>query len=411
MIKISFELDKLLHPPHQEIFLDQSRFRVVAAGRRFGKSFLSVYILLRQAYSTPKGLYYFISPTFSQSRSIIWDVLKEKCIPELIAKINESRLEIELVNGAKIILKSSDRSSSMRGVSLNGVVMDEVSSFRDFTDTWQKIIRPALSDKQGFALFISSPSGRDHLYDLYQEAKTLPDWNSFQFTTIDGGYVPAAEIEAAKKDMDIKSFRSEFLATFESWDGLVVPDFTREMHFIHDFKLGDDETVLCGIDLNVMNMSCACCVYRNGTIVCFDELMGDRDTPSLVKSILRRFPNHKVITYPDASASQRSSIGAEKTSVTLLKEHFVVKKRSRNPLHKDRAAAFNAMVLSGDGTVRFRITPNCKSVIESLEKFSYDEDGKFDKSGYDHAYDGLTYCCYFFSPLTKRIAKVSGFRL
>ncbi len=415
MIKVDFVLDDLLHQPHQEVFKDPSRFRVVCAGRRFGKSYLSVYILLEAAYKTPNGLYYFISPTFSQSRSIIWDVLKEKVIPELVAKINESRLEITLINGAKIILKSSDRSSSMRGVSLNAVVMDEVSSFRDFTDTWQKIIRPALSDKQGFALFISSPAGRDHLYDLYIAAKELEDWNSFQFTTIDGGYVPAKEIEAARADMDIKSFRSEFLATFESWDGLVVPDFSRDVHLVHDFVLQDGETIHCGEDLNTMNMSMTLAVVRGGVVTCFDELMGDRDNPTLIKRLrmyIKELPGkHHVIVYPDASSSQKSSIGAEVTAVKQLREHFQVKKRSKNPLRKDRAAAFNTLVLAGDGSIRFYITPNCKKTIESLEKYSYTEDGDFAKGIYDHAYDAISYMTFFHSPLTKNVTKIQRFRL
>ncbi len=413
-IRVEFILDDLLHPPHKQIFTDPSRFVVAACGRRFGKTFVAVYKLLKAAYSTPNGIYYFISPTFSQSRDIVWDVLKDKAIPELVLKVNESRLEIVFINGSKIVLKSADRADNLRGVSLNGCVLDEVSTFRDFEDTWQKILRPALSDKMGWAWFISSPSGRNHFFDLYQNAKELDDWSSFQFTSIDGGYIPDAEIEAAKHDLDQRSFDQEYMATFLSKSGLVCPQFDRETHFETSFVLGDSEKLLLGCDLNVTRMPVAVCVQRGDIIIAFDEFMGDLDTPQLIKSIQNRYPDRDITIYPDASASGRATVGASRTNVTLFKDAFgSVKKRSKNPLIDDRINAFNAMIKSSDGTIRFKVTRNCKNLIESLEKHSYDEaTGKPDKkTNYDHMYDAITYLAYWFSPLTKRVAKISNFRM
>ena len=210
---IKFDTKKLLRDGQREIFNDPSRFKVCAMGRRWGKSILATYIILVKALET-KGNYFFISPTFQQSRQIIWDILKDKTRDTLAKKVNESRLEIELINGSKIFLKGGDRADTLRGVSLSGVVMDEFATIRNNKEVWQEVVRPALSDKQGWALFISSPKGRDYFYNLYNEAKTTDNWKSWQRTTLDGENVPESEIVSARNEMDDRSFNQEYLADF-----------------------------------------------------------------------------------------------------------------------------------------------------------------------------------------------------
>ena len=413
MIEVEFVLDDLLHKPHQEVFVDESRFVVIAAGRRWGKSFLAVLKLLKAAYENPGKNFYYLAPTISQARTIAWEILKEKAIDELVAKTNESRLEITFINGAKISLKSSERSDSLRGVSLSGIVLDETASFRDFETTWQKVVRPSLSDQQGWAWFISSPAGKNWFFDLYNNAKGLDDWNSYQFTTLSGGWVPEEEVATARKELDPKSFRQEYESQFEDWQGVICPAFDRSTHFEYNFELLPDEPILAGSDLNVTRMPMALCVQREGVIICFDELIGDLDTPALIKSLLRRYGDRHITIYPDASSGNRSTVGADKTNVTLFREHFEVKKRAANPRITDRINAFNVMLMSGDSTVRFKVTPNCKNLIESLEKHSYDPNTNQPdkKSNLDHMFDAISYLTYWFSPLTKRVVKVKGFRL
>ena len=124
---VKFNSDKLLKDAQREIFKDASRFKVVGAGRRFGKSYLATYIILTKAL-TKKGEYFFVAPTFAQARQILWELLKSKVRDKLSTKINESRLEVTLINGSIISLKGADRADTMRGVSLSGVVLDEFAT-------------------------------------------------------------------------------------------------------------------------------------------------------------------------------------------------------------------------------------------------------------------------------------------
>ncbi len=415
MIEIDFDTEVLLNPPHREVFLDDSRFKVIAAGRRWGKSFMSVYILLKASYETPNGIFWFISPTQSMSRTIIWDVLKSKCIPELIKKVNESRLEIELINGAKITLKSAEKYDNLRGSSLSGVILDETASMRsvNFSEIWQKSIRPALSDRLGFAIFISSPAGRNHFFDLYVQAKTLEGWSSWQFTTASGGYVLDSEIESARSDMDAQAFRQEYYATFESFQGVIVKDFDRTKHFEDDFALQPNEHIYLGCDLNVNIMPAALAVIRNNTVIFFDEFFGSLDTPSLIEAIHSRYPNRAISIFPDNSSGQRSSQGADRSSLKLFRENFTrVFTKSKNPRIMDRIHSFNSMVMNASGDIRMKVTPNCKHLIESCEKHSYGSDGMPDKkSGYDHMFDAASYFINYKFGITKTSAKVSSFRL
>ncbi len=410
---VEFVLDDLLNPPHKDIFTDDSRFIVAACGRRFGKTYLSVYKLLIAAYSNPNRTYYYLAPNLAQAREIVWEVLKDKAIDQLVAKTNEARLEITFINGARIALKSAERPDSLRGVSLSGIILDEVASFRYFEDIWQKVIRPALSDQKGFAWFISSPSGRDWFYDLYNQANGKNDWQAYQYTTLDGGYVDDDEIETAKSELSPQVFRQEYLATFESFSGLVVPHFDRDTHLEHDFKLLPNEAIHAGIDLNISIMPIVFCVIRNGVVIAFDEIIGALDTPELLEAIEQRYDLKRITAYPDNSSGQRSSIGADKTSLKMFKAAFrLVRTKSKNPRIMDRVNAFNSMVMSGDNTIRFRVTPNCKSLIESLEKHTYNDAGMPDKrGGHDHMFDAISYLTLWHSPLTKNVTKIQRFRL
>ena len=407
---LDFPIDTLVNPPHLEVFNTGARFKVAACGRRFGKTYLSAYVLLHAAYTT-KGNYYYISPTLQQSHDIFWNILKEKAVSGMVKKINESRHTIEFVTGSVIALKGSDRPDTMRGISLSGVVLDEVATFRYFEDTWQRVIRPALSDQQGFALFISSPSGRNHFYDLYNNAKTKDDWHSWQFRTIDGGYVPQSELDAALHDLDERSFRQEYLGTFESFSGLIVPHFERVTHFEKDFELHPHEPLHIGIDLNVSIMPASVCVIRRGVVIAFDEFFGALDTPELIGLIQDRYPDKDIIIYPDNSSGARKSVGADVTDVKLFQKAFGnVKKKNANPRIQDRINAFNVMVKAGDGTVRFKVTPNCKRLIEALEKHAYDPNTNLPdkKAGYDHMFDAISYLTLWHSPLTKTITTVTA---
>ena len=209
------DLNVKLHDKQQEVWNDTSRFRVVAAGRRFGKSRLAAWMLLIEGLqSTSKDIFY-VAPTFQQAKDIMWGVLKELG-HDVISAAHENTSVLTLVNGRKIYLKGADRPDTLRGVGLAFVVIDEYADIKP--NVWEQILRPALADVQGKAVFIGTPKGRNHFYELfkYAEKDTDKDWKSFHFSSYDNPLIPESEINAAKNSMSSFAFRQEFLASFEA---------------------------------------------------------------------------------------------------------------------------------------------------------------------------------------------------
>ena len=212
------ELDVKLHPAQLEIFNSDARFKVVSAGRRFGKSRLAAWILIIKALqSTEKDVFY-IGPTFQQSKDIMWNMLKELLHgTDLIESTHENTATMKLTNGRRISLKGSDRPDTLRGVGLAYVVLDEYASMK--VEVWEQIIRPTLADVKGGALFIGTPAGKNHFYDLWLEAEKNEDWEAFQYNSTDNPLIDPEEIRVAKETMSSQAFRQEFEASFVSFTG------------------------------------------------------------------------------------------------------------------------------------------------------------------------------------------------
>jgi len=210
------ELNIDLHPAQLEIFKSNKRFKIVVAGRRFGKSYLSAWLLLINAIQSKSKDVFYIAPTFQQAKDIMWAMLKDLG-QDLIIQAYENTAVLTLINGRKIYLKGSDRPETLRGTGISYVVLDEYASMKPVV--WEQIIRPSLADVQGRALFIGTPAGKNHFFDLYNDAEEDEDWDRFQFKSIDNPFLPATEIKASKKNMSTMSFRQEFEASFETFTG------------------------------------------------------------------------------------------------------------------------------------------------------------------------------------------------
>lgn len=204
-----------LLPWQQKVWNDSARFKVVAAGRRTGKSRLAAWMLIINALQTKSGHVFYIAPTQGQARDILWNTLLELGAP-VIKSSHVNNMQITLINGATISLKGADRPETMRGVSLKFLVMDEYADMRP--DTWELILRPALADQKGSALFIGTPMGRNHFYDMYEYAHLGEDedFKAWHFTSYDNPLLDPKEINNAKKAMSSFGFRQEFMASFEA---------------------------------------------------------------------------------------------------------------------------------------------------------------------------------------------------
>jgi len=195
------ELNVDLHPAQLSIFNSEKRFKVVAAGRRFGKSRLAAWILLIKAIQSEDKDVFYIGPTFQQSKDIMWGMLKELG-EDLIVAAHENTAVLTLINGRKIFLKGSDRPDTLRGVGLAYVVLDEYASMKPVV--WEQI---------------STPAGKNHFYDLYTDATNNEEWDAWQFNSTDNPFIPGDEIEAARDSMSTMAFRQEFEASFETFSG------------------------------------------------------------------------------------------------------------------------------------------------------------------------------------------------
>ena len=389
-----------LTKPQSEIFLSAARFVSVVAGRRFGKTFLATASLLRAAISGDNKNVWYVAPTYGAAKEICWNMLISTIPQEYIAKTNETSLTIKLINGSYIALKGAEKPNNLRGRALDFVVLDEFADMRP--ETWYEVIRASLSDRQGSALFIGTPKGRNHFYDLWAKGKdNALDWESFQYTTIEGGNVPEQEIEQAKSDLDERTFNQEYNAAFVTYAGLIYYGFSREESVL---DMGDDSgTLHIGMDFNLDPMSAVICIRKGGKLYAVDEIvMYGSNTDEMVAEIINRYPRRSIIIYPDPASRQRKTSAGGRTDLSILQNAgFSVKAKNSHALVRDRINAVNSRLLSGDGQRHLFVSPKCKQTIKSLERQTYKEGTSIPNKddGFDHMNDALGYLVEYLFPV------------
>ena len=371
----------------------------VVAGRRFGKTFLATAALLRAAISGENKNVWYVAPTYGAAKEICWNMLISTIPQEYIAKTNETSLTIKLINGSYIALKGAEKPNNLRGRALDYIVLDEFADMRP--ETWYEVCRASLSDREGGAMFIGTPKGRNHFYDLWAQGHNYDDWESFQYTTLQGGNVPQAEIEAAKQDLDERTFNQEYCAEFVTYAGLIYYGFSRELSVI-DYK-SDDGTLHIGMDFNLDPMSAVICIRKGGTLYAVDEIvMYGSNTDEMVAEIKQRYPNRNIIIYPDPASRQRKTSAGGRTDLSILQNAgFSVKAKSSHALVRDRINAVNSRLLSSDGERHLFVSPKCRQTIKSLERQTYKEGTSIPNKddGFDHMNDALGYLVEYLFPV------------
>lgn len=387
--------------PQTKIFDDTSRFRVVVAGRRFGKTFLSTAELLNRALIAKDQNVWYVAPTYKAAKEIAWEMLISQIPPEYIAKTNETALTLSLLNGSTISLKGAEKPDNLRGRSLDFVVLDEFADMRP--QAWYEVLRPSLSDRIGSAVFIGTPKGRNHFYDLYGKGVDGDDgWRSYQYTTIQGGNVAPSEIESAKADLDQRTFQQEYEAQFVNYSGIIYYAFKREESVKrHD---GDRSVIHVGMDFNLDPMSAVLMTRKGDTLHIFDEIvMFGSNTDEMVAELRERYGNGTIVIYPDPASRQRKTSAGGRTDLSILQNAgFEVRVRNSHAAVRDRINAVNSRLLSNDGQRRLYVDPKCKKVIESLERHTYKEGtSQPEKDGFDHMNDALGYAVEYLFPIRK----------
>jgi PBSX family phage terminase large subunit len=389
-----------------KIAKDQHRFRVVVAGRRFGKTHLAIRELAYHARLPDQEIIY-VAPSYKMAKNIVWRKLKNRLTDlNWVKKHNETELKLELVNGSCISLKGADNYDSLRGTGNHFIVLDEFADIDP--EAWFEVLRPTLSDTGGKCLMIGTPKGIGNWsYEMYQNYLDDPEsWSSYQFTTLEGGNVPQEEIEQAKKDLDERTFRQEYMATFETFAGRIYYNFERNLNVITgEYTDKDLQTIYVGMDFNIDPMS-AVIAIRNGEDLCvIDEIrMFSSNTQEAVDEIKSRYPKSKVWVFPDPAARQRKTSAGGLTDITILQNAgFVVKAPHSHTPVRDRINAVNSRLRSADGNKHLFFTPNVKYTIEGLERQVYKEGtSQPDKDGgYDHMNDALGYMIDYLWPVKR----------
>ena len=392
----------ILTPLQQEVKNDNARFKVLICGRRWGKTVFSISQLLEHA-SKPNQKVWYVAPTYRQAEQIVWTQLKDILrLKNWAKKLNETRLSANLINGSIIALKGADNYDGLRGVGLNFLCIDEFADVND--KAWYEVLRPTLSDTQGKALFCGTPKGFNWAYELYKKGQVKDEgWNSWQYTTLDGGFVSVDEIESARADLDERTFKQEYEASFVTYSGSVYYAFDRREN-VKDIQMVDSP-IHIGLDFNIDPMSAVCFQIKNNIVNVFDEIViYGSNTDEMVNEIYNRYGRRHITIYPDPSSKANRTSAGGRTDLSILRNaNFLVKLHNQAPLIRDRINAVNSRLLGADDVRRLFVDKKCLNVIRSLERQIYKEGtSQPDKEqGYDHMNDALGYAIEILYPVRR----------
>lgn len=373
------------------VFLCDKRFIVLVAGRRWGKTTLALWWLIVNAFTSENRICYYVAPTYGQAKRIAWSVLKQLIPKEARWRVSEQELSIELPNGSIIELHGADHPDRLRGVGLDCVVLDEFANMK--SETWSAVIRPALSNRLGRALFIGTPQGRNHLYDLFCRATFRENWARFHFSTGQGGYVSRNELEALAGDMDPQEYAREFCASFEDSGVRVYHGFDLEKNVVE--LILSPAPLLIGMDFNINPMTAVISQRAGDQCHVIDEIvLPNSNTQEMMHEINRRYAGREGVVHPDPSAaSRKTSAPAGETDLTIIERAGWTVYRNSPYKLIDRVNSVNAMLLNAQGSRRLLISPNCRNLIKAVDALTYKEGTKIPdkRSGLDHITDALGY--------------------
>ena len=238
-----------LHIAQQNVADSEARWKILCAGRRFGKTRLGVQLCIETALAG--GRAWWVAPTFAIAR-VGWRALEAAALSfpkEIEPKISIANMEVTFPNGGFIACKSADNPQRLRGEGLDFIVIDEAAFVKP--EVWQEVLRPTLTERKGGALFISTPLGIGNwFYDLWEQADGKDDWDRFHFSTVDNPSIDPEEVESAKEEVGSIVFAQEYMAEFiEAGQGL----FKQEWFSYFD-EMPDGNYVGGGMNLNPRDM-------------------------------------------------------------------------------------------------------------------------------------------------------------
>ena len=369
----------ILTPTQAEVAKNRARFKVLCCGRRWGKTTLAIEEIKGKIASGKKKIAY-IATTYQQARDIVWNLLKNELKGSFF---NEQRLEIQ-VGKCVIVLRGWESIETLRGQAFDFLILDEVASMKKFWVGWQEVLRPTLTDTKGKGMFISTPKGFNHFYDLFNlELKDI-EFKSFHFSSYDNPYLPIEELNKAKTTLPQETFSQEYLADFTKTSGLVYKEFSREKHLYEELPAGEYEK-LGGIDFGFKNPAGVLDIrLLKDKFYVEDEWYKRERTEEQIADYVKAYKFNEV--YPDPE--NPSAIEVLKNKSINVREVIKGKDSVKSGINKVREAFV---------TGRLMINKQCVNLISELEMYSYDEE-RGDRNenenpvkANDHLLDALRY--------------------
>lgn len=413
---------RVRHPELMRLWSSPARIKVVAGGRRSGKTTVgSEAIFTGHGPITNDGLpshrgalcppdvpdptFVIAAPTREMVKRIWWRRVKSMVPSMLIDSVSEVELTLHLVNGARVMLLGMDRPTRSEGIAIDGFVGDEFAYWK--AGAFERSLRPAMSTRgrPGWGVIMFKPDGRNHAFDLWSAAQEgLPDHAAFHWTSAE--VLPPEEVEAARQTLDPRSFSQEYEASFLTATGLCCYTFDRDKH-LGDVRYDAAMPLVFAFDFNVAPGSAVVLQEQNGkTCVVAEVYIPDDSRSDLVCDKLRAmFPDHRgdVLIYGDPAGNQRRT-SSQSNDWDIVKAEL----RKTFPRILDRVArcapavvdsvnSVNARMLSASGDVRFAINPKAApQTLRDLESVAWDDEKgerQIDKSDLKrgHWYDALRY--------------------
>lgn len=388
-----------LHPAQRQIVLDNHRFRILVCGRKFGKTTLAAEEIAGCAISKADRRIMYLSPTLEDSRRLMWDRLNKK-LKNVIVKSNDTRLELKVKTQdggtSDIFLSSWEKVQDHRGDEFDFIIPDETQDYRDFWLGWQEALRPTLTPRKGSALFMGTPKGFNHFYDLFQWEAKDDDYKSFHFTSYDNPYTDPNEIEKAKKELTEDRFAQEYLADFRKTEGLVYKEFNRDKHLYDTFD-GKSTERIAGIDFGYTNPCAVITIIRdsdNGFWV-EDEFYKTSKTDAEIAEYVAGQGFNKVYPDPESPSAIKE----------LVKAKVPVREVVKN---KDSVKNGITKVSELFKTGKLHINRRCVNLIYELETYAYPDkkdmrnpDENPIKEN-DHAVDAMRYALVMVSTVIQQ---------
>jgi hypothetical protein len=393
-----------LHPG-QLAFVDDTRTQIIgiSAGYGAGKTRSLCAKAVHLAAANQGFIGAVMEPTGPLIRDI-WqndfdDFLEAYDIPYTFRASPLPEYTLHLPGGdTKILCRSFENWSRIIGLNLAWVLADEIDTVTPSiaSKAFPKILgRLRAGNVRQFGA-ASTPEGFRWMWNTFgsDEAQQRPDRKLIKMRTADNPHLPPDFIERLQANYDPSLLRAYLDGEFVNLTtGQVYDRFDRSKHVRDDFEpFHDDETILVGIDFNITNTNAALALRRGRELFFFDEIAGAHDTDAIGQELRRRYPDARILGYPDASGANRST-NSSRSDVAILASYDISNMAPKaNPPIRDRVAAVQAALENGKGETRLWVHPRCRKLIECLELQSYTEKGEPDKeAGYDHMNDAAGY--------------------